>query len=170
MRTDRVTREGEKIMGQPEEHPDCPFCPKNGKVKILKETTRAYLVQVVTNGKPVEDRYLIIPKDHVTLFGMPDDWMYHLKILLEDLSVITGMPIDNLTLGTNIGEGGGARVLTHLHEWIIFRTEPEGSASKNLGTSALITKVNEQDAEIKRLNQQLRDERKQASAQFAAYR
>lgn len=132
------------------EHPNCPFCIENGKVKVLSKTTKAYLIQLVADSKVVPDRYLIIPTEHITtISGMPDDWMYHVKLLIEDLSRITGMPPEDLNLNLNVGERAGQRI-KHFHFWVIFRTEPAGSGSSNLGPSALVATVNEQCVQLEK--------------------
>lgn len=146
MRMVRVERTYTRVVTQLPDtfHPDCPFCLLNRKVVVLRETSEAYAVQVVTNGIPQDGRYLIIPKMHCSgLDGLMElhtgisDWSVHEAELIQWLVEHFGHSRD-FNLSWNIGRGAGQRI-DHLHMWVIFRDD-----LLELGMDALLAEVRRQ--------------------------
>lgn len=125
-------------------HPECPLCPENGKVNIIAETAIAYLVEA--KNSPVENSYLIVPKDHITdITLMLGRWQSSFRLLLVKVPWYTPETPYNVSL--NSGRAAG-QTLTHLHYWVIPRTEDEASASYGKGTATLIKELNHQAAPV----------------------
>lgn len=119
----------------------CPFCPENGKVVIIAQDERGYLVQAIgRQGVVMPGCYLIIPKEHAeSLLGLPEEWQAAVNYLL---SCVPGMTRESqFNLSYNLGHDAGQRV-GHIHAWVIFRGSEESPPSHGLGLAALIAAAN----------------------------
>jgi diadenosine tetraphosphate (Ap4A) HIT family hydrolase len=119
----------------------CPFCPENGKVKILFQNETAYLIAVLdSEGKVMTGCYFIIPKMHITsVRNLPAGWQESVNQLLGKIpDIVDGRQPFNLSY--NEGEAAGQRV-AHVHMWVILRDDDESLPSYGLGLNALINKV-----------------------------
>lgn len=117
--------------------PNCPFCPSNGKVQILRQNSLAYLVATLDeNGVVIPHHYLVIPKSHVeSVMHLADEWhAYMIQLVRHIPEYQHGVPFN---ISYNEGKAAGQRV-AHAHAWIIFRQGEEGSKTENLGLAALI--------------------------------
>lgn len=130
------------------DHPDCPFCPANGKVQMLKSNRFAYLIQALdANDGPIPNHYFIIPWAHVeSMFNLLPQWWGSMISLAKQLP---GSP-ENFNLVLNEGEAkipgqrkSGKRV-AHLHFWVITRDHetPEYPAFE-IGPTTALRKLNE---------------------------
>jgi diadenosine tetraphosphate (Ap4A) HIT family hydrolase len=129
-------------LGRPAIEPDvtCPFCPKNGKVRIMAENAEAYLIAVLEKGEVLAGCYFIIPKRHVRFIpDLPDNWhVYFTDLLLQ----IPGMHRDvHYNISLNCGKRAG-QMVQHLHWWIVQREGEEGMPSYELGLAKLIRSIN----------------------------
>ena len=130
----------------------CVFCPENGFVSIIDETSAAYLVQVVKNieGSWVNQigRYFIIPNQHIeSILERPNDWTRHENILLwraidqasrdaELMQLMDGRDLmEALNTNWNNGEWAGQLVL-HSHLWVLFRYD-----SLKVGMDGMILEI-----------------------------
>lgn len=120
---------------------DCPFCVKNGKVKILCENDMAYLVAALGDqGDIIHDRFLIIPKDHVeSVLDLPSGWHGAVQQLLRGHFGQT-MAERSFNLSFNQGQEAGQRIV-HIHCWLIFRDKCSEGGASELGLSSLIDKM-----------------------------
>lgn len=120
----------------------CPFCVKNGMVKILFKNKKAYLIQVLDrNGQVVPGCYFIIPKIHVeSVLDLPDDWHRYYKDLLRRALELGLVPDHNGTY--NEGRRAGQRV-PHVHIWLVSRDEGENEPSYELGLVGMRDKLNQ---------------------------
>ncbi|MCE9628445.1 MAG: HIT domain-containing protein [Candidatus Vogelbacteria bacterium] len=120
---------------------DCPFCVENGKVVTLCQNDMAYLVAACDGGgNVIDDRFLIIPKEHVeSIIDLPSDWHGATQQLLSDHfgQTIAGR---SFNLSFNQGQEAGQRV-GHVHCWLIFRDKHSEGAASELGLSSLIDKM-----------------------------
>jgi diadenosine tetraphosphate (Ap4A) HIT family hydrolase len=128
------------------EHPTCPFCPDNSKVNLLFKSNVVYVIQVLVADQPQEDRYFIIPTQHVeSIFELlaVGGWQESMLEAMEFLKEHLGPRFGDFNLNLNEGPAAGQRVM-HLHWWFCLRTESPGSKSHGLGLSTLITIANNQ--------------------------
>lgn len=120
--------------------PDCPFCPDNGKVKIIAEDGDVYLVESLTPG-----RYLIVPMEHATSVDeLPYDFMGSVSNLLGHVPWPT--PGVAYNLSANFGKAAG-QTKDHLHMWVVPRDEDPSMPSYGKGTAALVDEVNKAAAQ-----------------------
>lgn len=119
--------------------PTCPLCPENGKVDIIAMTEDAYLVE--PNVSPMEDCFLIIPKEHITdVMELPALWH---KSFSAMLMCVPWYAYDTpYTLGLNSGKAAG-QTLSHIHYWVIPRPEREGSSTYGKGTATLLKELSQ---------------------------
>lgn len=121
------------ILNRPCIHEGCPFCPSNGRVAVVRISTRGryYLIKVV--GATPNEHYLVIPVSHMEHFmELDDDWFAALKELVRFVPWYTDMMPLNLSL--NQYKMAGQRV-AHIHWWIVYRADGSGG---ELGTATLI--------------------------------
>jgi len=117
--------------------PTCPLCPENDKVDIIAMTEDAYLVEAKVS--PMEDCFLIIPKQHITdVMELPALWQKSFSAMLTCVPWYT--PDAPFTLGLNSGKAAG-QTLPHIHNWVIPRREREGSNTYGKGTATLIKEL-----------------------------
>lgn len=112
----------------------CPFCLDNKLLdgSIVAETDDAYLI----TARDSNDRYLIVPRQHVELpTDLSDDWWKDVKQLLIN---VPDLEID-YNISVNYGKVAGQTV-KHLHFWVIPRLLNQPASNKGLGS--LIDKVN----------------------------
>jgi diadenosine tetraphosphate (Ap4A) HIT family hydrolase len=129
------------------EHPNCPFCPENGKVNILAQNEAAYLVAALhpKTGEVMPGRYLIIPHQHITsMFDLPSDWQrWKNDLVMRVPEAKHGVQFNT---SDNHGRQAGQR-LDHYHDWVVMRglsnNEKATDPSCDWGLSALIDMVNE---------------------------
>ncbi len=118
----------------------CPFCIENGKVNILSETEGAYLVEALQGP----GFYLIIPKQHIeSLLDLPGLWQTCVADLLRHIPEIQAGKHFNLSY--NQGHVAGQRV-SHVHAWVIIRSDSEVEETRHLGLASLISNPNKQTA------------------------
>ena len=117
---------------------DCVFCPENGKVSVLAESSLGYAVAALR--PPIDGCMLLIPKRHITsYFGLPDTWHAEEVELLTQLIKGEHMrTFSGYTPSWNLSEITG-RQIPHLHHWWIprFDEDPE-SVAYHLGAATLI--------------------------------
>ncbi len=133
----------------------CPFCPGNGKVRVVVESGDAYLIQVVKGDEMAIGRYFIIPKQHMeSLLDRPKAWTEWENELLNAALVIAasdeelvrlmaGRPLSEaINLNWNQGIWAGQRV-RHIHLWVVFRYD-----NLKLGIDGLIKMVEDQHKDL----------------------
>ena len=100
----------------------CVFCPANGKLVILQETQYTCFVQVMVphDGTmvPADGAYFVIPKEHYSSSeDVPFDFLREVNHHRRE----SGLVFDNGNI--NYTEEGGAKILSHMHYWLIQAQE-----------------------------------------------
>jgi histidine triad (HIT) family protein len=143
--------EGEVLVTEP----NCPFCPANGTIEIVRDIGGLYLARVkdMATMQDRPDRWLIIPADHCeSLEDLPLGWGEMLVELVHEANLSSG-----LNLSLNIGSRAGQTV-PHLHWWVLDRsTDDLGKGMDWMITElARLYRINrDQQGEIDRLTKAL---------------
>lgn len=100
--------------------PDCPFCPENGRLSIIRESPsgNTCFVQVLVphDGEMVlaEGAFFVLPTEHFRpRDDMPFDFLHEVNWHVRT----SGLVFDNG--GFNYTMSGGAKILDHAHYWLI---------------------------------------------------
>lgn len=104
-------------------HPDCPFCPENGRLSIIRKSPSGdtCFVQVLVRKAPksaemvpAKRAFFVLPMGHYRPDeDMPFDFMHEVNWHKH----ASGLVFDNG--GFNYTESGGAQILDHAHYWLV---------------------------------------------------